>query len=442
MTNRVGYWNGLRFWENPDGIANLLSLPQLELDEYDIYKSKDEWYAILPTGGRVDFKLNTGVCRRMAYIDLRAPEEHFFDDGLAMVQTVRGNYEGYTKAQVVKAREARRALAMMAHPTDERLKHVVSNTNIVPNCTFNATDLTNARAIYGPDRGGLRGKTVRKRPEPVRPEFITIPMELYEKVINVTLTADIMFVNGLPFFITQSRGIRLLTIEFLPSRTAEQLNKSLIKIARLYRRGGFIVRTCLMDMEFECLSEIVDYLLINCTGAREHVTDVERSIRTVKERSRSVVSELPYADCMPDQMIIHLMYFVCMWINAFPSKNGVSTQYSPREIVTGTKLDYSKHCKALWGSYVEASEDADVTNTLKQRTYPCIVLGPTGNFQGLVKCFNLETKQVIKRHRVTELPMPDRVIRRVINLGKKAKQKNIQETPIPQPPQGVFRLGQ
>jgi hypothetical protein len=400
MTNRVGYWNGLRFWENPDGIANLLSLPQLELDGYDIYKNKDEWYAISPNGGRIDFKLDSGVCRRMAYIDLRAPEEHFFDDGLAMVQTVRGNYEGFTKAQVVRAREARRATAMMAHPTDERLKHVVSNTNVVPNCTFNATDLTNARAIYGPDRGGLRGKTVRKRPEPVRPEFITIPQDLYEKVVNVTLTADVMFVNGLPFLITQSRGIRLLTIEFLPSSTAEQLSKSLLKIARLYRRGGFMIRTCLMDMEFECLQEAIDYLLINCTAAREHVTDIERSIRTVKERSRSVVSELPYADCMPDQMVIHLMYFVCMWINAFPSENGVSTQYSPREIVTGTKMDYSKHCKALWGSYVEASKDADITNTLKQRTYPCIVLGPTGNFQGSVKCFNLETKQVIKRRTV------------------------------------------
>jgi hypothetical protein len=388
----------------------------LELDGYDIYKNKDEWYAISPSGGRIDFKLDSGVCRRMAYIDLRAPEEHFFDDGLAMVQTMRGNYEGFTKAQVMRAREARRATVMMAHPTDERLKHVVSNTNVVPNCTFNATDLTNAHAIYGPDRGGLRGKTVRKRPEPVRPEFITIPQDLYEKVVNVTLTADVMFVNGLPFLITQSRGIRLLTIEFLPSRTAEQLSKSLLKIARM-------IRTCLMDMEFECFQEAIDYLLINCTSAREHVTDIERSIRTVKERSRSVVSELPYADCMPDQMVIHLLYFVCMWINAFPSENGVSTQYSPREIVTGTKMDYNKHCKALWGSYVEASEDADITNTLKQRTYPCIVLGPTGNFQGSVKCFNLETKQVIKRRTVTELPMPDRVIRRVINLGKKkAKQ--------------------
>jgi hypothetical protein len=291
LTNRVGYWNGFRFWENPEGIANLMSLPQLELEGYEVYKNPHEWYAISPSGGRIDFKLDSGVCRRMAYIDLRKPEEHFFGEGLAMIQTVRSNYEGYTKAEVVRANEARRAVAMMAHPTDERLKHVVSNTNVVPNCTFNSTDLTNARAIYGPDRGGLRGKTVRKKPDKVRPEFITIPRELYEKVVDVTLTADVMFVNGLPFFITQSRGIRMLTIEFLPNRTKEQLNKSLLKIARLYRRGGYVVRTCLMDMEFECLAEVVDYLLVNCTGAREHVTDIERSIRTVKDRCIGVLSQ-------------------------------------------------------------------------------------------------------------------------------------------------------
>jgi hypothetical protein len=34
----------------------------------------------------------------------------------------------------------------------------------------------------------------------------------------------------------------------------------------------------------------------------------------------------------------------------------------------------------------------------------------------------LETKTVIKRGKITALPMPDRVIKRVISLGKKAKQ--------------------
>ena len=35
------------------------------------------------------------------------------DEGVSLVQTVRGNYEGYTKQEVLKAKEARRAQAAM-----------------------------------------------------------------------------------------------------------------------------------------------------------------------------------------------------------------------------------------------------------------------------------------------------------------------------------------
>jgi hypothetical protein len=150
---------------------------------------------------------------------------------------------------------------------------------------------------------------------------------------------------------------------------------------------------------------------------------------TIEERARSVLSEVPFKHCMPDAFVIHLMMFVVFWINAFPSDSGVSTVHSPREIVTGLKVEYAKHCRARWGSYVEASDDLDVTNTMRDRTSPCIVLGPTGNIQGSVRfrCYNLETKAIVKRRTITPLPMPDRVIRRVLELGKRSKQKRKSE---------------
>jgi hypothetical protein len=85
-------------------------------------------------------------------------------------------------------------------------------------------------------------------------------------------------------------------------------------------------------------------------------------------------------------------------------------------------MDYAKHCQARWGSYVKAHDDPDVTNDMRSRTLPCIVLGPTGNIQGSIKCYNLEMKVVVKRRNITPLPMPDRVIKRVVALGQRAKQ--------------------
>ena len=67
----------------------------------------------------------------------------------------------------------------------------------------------------------------------------------------MTLTADIMFVNGVAFLMTLSRRIRLVTAEHIPTRTAKQLSSSLDKIVRLYTRGGFTVKVILMDQEFD-----------------------------------------------------------------------------------------------------------------------------------------------------------------------------------------------
>ncbi|KAL7525877.1 hypothetical protein ACHAXR_001199, partial [Thalassiosira sp. AJA248-18] len=60
-----------------------------------------------------------------------------------------------------------------------------------------------------------------------------------------------MFVNELPFMVTRSRDIKLITTEFLGSRTAASLISSITKVMKLYSRGGFAVRLILMDMEFE-----------------------------------------------------------------------------------------------------------------------------------------------------------------------------------------------
>jgi hypothetical protein len=65
-----------------------------------------------------------------------------------------------------------------------------------------------------------------------------------------------------------------------------------------------------MDMEFKQLVDRMEEVNINTTAAREHVGDIERKIREIKERTRGTVSELPFKHCMPDQAIIHLVYFI------------------------------------------------------------------------------------------------------------------------------------
>ena len=53
-------------------------------------------------------------------------------DGMAMIETVRKKYEGFTREQVIAATEARNAMAMMGHPSEAAfMKHVVSSSPVI-----------------------------------------------------------------------------------------------------------------------------------------------------------------------------------------------------------------------------------------------------------------------------------------------------------------------
>ena len=76
--------------------------------------------------------------------------------------------------------------------------------------------------------------------------------------------------------------------------------------------------------------------------------------------------------------------------------------------------------------YVEASEDADVTNDMKSRTYSGIYLGTTGNIQGTHKVFDIKTGKVKKPRTISVFPMPDRVLKLVNQWGQRSQREEVQ----------------
>ena len=67
-------------------------------------------------------------------------------------------------------------------------------------------------------------------------------------------------------------------------------------------------------------------------------------------------------------------------------------------------LDFDSHCVANFGSFVEAHKDADVPNTMRDRIFSGIYLGPTGNIQGTLKVFDIKTGKIKKPRKVTSFP--------------------------------------
>jgi hypothetical protein len=66
-----------------------------------------------------------------------------------LVQTVRQNYESYTKHKVMEAKEVRQAMGMIGNPSKEDFKGMVWG-NMIKNCQVTPDAIANARAILTP----------------------------------------------------------------------------------------------------------------------------------------------------------------------------------------------------------------------------------------------------------------------------------------------------
>ena len=144
----------------------------------------------------------------------------------------------------------------------------------------------------------------------------------------MTLAADVFFVDGIAFLLTVLRNIKFITAEHVATCTAKSLSKHLDRVIRVYTQAGFSVRTILMDGEFEKVKNKLALVVCNTTAAKEHVSEAECSIRTIKECTRGIVGTLPF-EFIPWRLKMEFIYCVVLWLNAFLAKSGISATYSP-----------------------------------------------------------------------------------------------------------------
>jgi hypothetical protein len=406
-------WNYGTVWFNKEGIANILSMSLLKKKFPVTYDSaKGDYFIVKKPDKNIIF---AGSPSGLYYHDTT-------NQAAMLVNTVKQNREGFTDREFDRAKLAHRALGLVGYPSPRDFKNMV-RSNMIKNCNETPIDIDNAYKLFGDDNASLRGKTFRTTPDPVMADYVETPKEILDLNKDLTVAADIMFVNGMPFVTSISRKVKFTTIEYITTRSETNLVKSLLKIVSLYKARGFTPSTALMDREFECLClEILTHVVnLNTTAASEHVPDIEWKLRLIKERIRALQSTLPFKN-IPGRMIIEILANVVLWIDAFPPASGVSKTYSPRTIMTGTALNFNKHCQIPFGAYAEVHEDHNITNTMSERTQPEICLGPTANFQGSYKFISLRTGKRITRKQFKELPMPDSIIKRVEAMTEREQQ--------------------
>ena len=176
----------------------------------------------------------------------------------------------------------------------------------------------------------------------------------------------------------------------------------------------------LMDGEFGHLrGELASMgVTLNETSRDEHVGDIKRYIWTVKEHIWAIYNTLPF-NKIPAWLVVEMAKASMFWLNGMPPKDSFENQLSPRTIITGQKLDYSRHCRFQFGEYVQTHEQHD--NSMNPRMVRALALHPTGNAQGSFYFMSISTGWVLNRLNTMPLPMPDEVVNQIHRLARQQR---------------------
>ena len=156
---------------------------------------------------------------------------------------------------------------------------------------------------------------------------------------------------------------------------------------------------------------------LHLCAANEHVPKVERCIRTLKERTRTVCHTLPYK-MYTRSMTRGLVEHVRKWINAFPSNAGIIGNYSPANIVEGVQNPDCNRKRVAYGAYIHAY--CGTTNNMRPRTTPAIALHESNVFDGQY-FMSLDTGRRIHSKKWTRLPIDSMAIDRIVSIATKEK---------------------
>jgi hypothetical protein len=80
-------------------------------------------------------------------------------------------------------------------------------------------------------------------------------------------------------------------------------------------------------------------------------------------------------------------------------------------------LDFAKHCQYAFGTYVQAHDEPNSSNTNAPRSLDCIYLRYNENLQGGHQLLHLPTNSLITRRQVTPVPITPSVIKQVHTLA-------------------------
>ena len=153
---------------------------------------------------------------------------------------------------------------------------------------------------------------------------------------------------------------------------------------------------------------------LNEMSRDEHMGDIERFIRTIKEWMHAIYNTLSF-NKIPARLVVEMAKASMFWLNGLPPKDSFGNKLSPQTIVTRQKLDYKQHCCFQFSEYVQTNEEHN--NSMNPQTVGALALRLTGNAQGSFYFMCILTGWVLNQIYGMALPMPDNVVDRIHRMA-------------------------
>jgi len=182
-----------------------------------------------------------------------------------------------------------------------------------------------------------------------------ITFQVYRNAIQI-YGKDLGDIKGKTFLTTVSRNVTFVTATLLENRKRQTILNEIKKIFFLYKGKGHSIdnveflededkpiHTLLADNEFQTLRDDIENegVQVHVVTKNEHVPEIERQNRVIKERARAIIQTLPYTD-LPKKIRIALIKYVLFWLNNTPKEG---QDLSPREMIMGEQvLDCKNLC--------------------------------------------------------------------------------------------------
>ena len=172
----------------------------------------------------------------------------------------------------------------------------IFDNNELRNCPIEISNIVAAEVIIGTEVGSLQGDTVCSSSAQMTHLKVNIPPHLYERYKEVSLSIDIMFINKVDLFMTKIRNLRFGSSGHITSRNQKIILTCIKKLGSAYQLGGLNITHINSDKELEPLrAELADmHIYLNAASDDEHVGNIERYIRTTKERVSSIRNTYPF----------------------------------------------------------------------------------------------------------------------------------------------------